>query len=292
MSVWKEEKMSPDIISRLGDSVIQHGPLSSRVYLMSLAPGDCPDIISGMKQLARTKGYTKIFAKVPRGQMPLFQEAGYVTEAYVPGFFRGREGAGFMGFYLDENRRRPTERSLLSKVLATSRSKGKTKPRSYCPQEYRVSRMGVSDIHDMAGLYSRVFESYPFPIFDPDYLAETIKSRVIYFGVRHEGRLIGLGSAETDMDSLSAEMTDFAALAGYRGRGTAGILLDEMTREMEKMGILTQYTIARAASFAMNITFARAGYEFAGTLINNTHIAGQLESMNVWYKHIEKNKQT
>jgi hypothetical protein len=34
----------------------------------------------------------------------------------------------------------------------------------------------------------------------------------------------------------------------------------------------------------MNITFARAGYRYAGTLVNNTQICGQLESMNVWYK--------
>jgi len=34
----------------------------------------------------------------------------------------------------------------------------------------------------------------------------------------------------------------------------------------------------------MNITFARNNYSFAGTLINNTNISGQIESMNVWYK--------
>lgn len=275
--------MSPDIIARVGGSVIQHGPLSNRVYLMSLAPDDCPAIIPEMEQLARTNGYTKIFAKVPQDKISLFQETGYVNEAYVPGFFRGRQGAAFMAFYLDESRGRPTERSLLSKVLAISRSKGKTPPKSWCSKEYQVSRMSVSDIHDMAGLYSRVFESYPFPIFDPDYLAQTMEKKVIYFGVRHDNQLIGLGSAETDMDSLSAEMTDFATLAEYRGKGMAGILLDMMTEETRKMGILTQYTIARAGSFGMNITFARAGYEFAGTLLNNTHIAGQLESMNVWY---------
>jgi hypothetical protein len=34
----------------------------------------------------------------------------------------------------------------------------------------------------------------------------------------------------------------------------------------------------------MNVTFARCGYRFAGTLINNTQISGRIESMNVWYK--------
>jgi len=44
------------------------------------------------------------------------------------------------------------------------------------------------------------------------------------------------------------------------------------------------YTIARALSAGMNVTFARAGYDYGGTLTNNTNICGQIESMNVWYK--------
>jgi hypothetical protein len=36
----------------------------------------------------------------------------------------------------------------------------------------------------------------------------------------------------------------------------------------------------------MNITFARNGYQFGGTLTSNTNIFGTLESMNVWYKSL------
>jgi len=53
---------------------------------------------------------------------------------------------------------------------------------------------------------------------------------------------------------------------------------------MKARGIKTAYTIARAASPGMNITFGRAGYAFSGRLKNNTQIAGDLESMNVWHK--------
>ncbi len=53
---------------------------------------------------------------------------------------------------------------------------------------------------------------------------------------------------------------------------------------MPSRGIRTAYTIARAVSYGMNITFARCGYQYGGRLVNNTDIAGSLESMNVWYK--------
>ena len=35
-----------------------------------------------------------------------------------------------------------------------------------------------------------------------------------------------------------------------------------------------------------NITFKRCRYRFGGKLTNNTHIAGQIESMWVWYKRL------
>jgi N-acetylglutamate synthase-like GNAT family acetyltransferase len=87
-----------------------------------------------------------------------------------------------------------------------------------------------------------------------------------------------------DLAGQNAEMTDFATLPDYRGQGLATFLLAEMEADMNTRGIRTAYTIARAYSYGMNITFARNGYTFSGTLTNNTNIFGGLESMNVWYK--------
>jgi putative beta-lysine N-acetyltransferase len=109
---------------------------------------------------------------------------------------------------------------------------------------------------------------------------------VRYFGCRLSGKLVALSSAEMDSEGLNVEMTDFATLPDYRGHGLAAHLLARMEAEMADAGMLTAYTIARAYSFGMNITFARAGYEFAGTLTNNTNISGGIESMNVWWKRL------
>jgi hypothetical protein len=57
-----------------------------------------------------------------------------------------------------------------------------------------------------------------------------------------------------------------------------------MQKAMTERGITTWYTIARALSAGMNITFAKAGYRYAGTLVNNTDISGTIESMNVWWR--------
>jgi putative beta-lysine N-acetyltransferase len=136
----------------------------------------------------------------------------------------------------------------------------------------------------MAPLYGQVFATYPFPIAEPDFLAETMASHVTYFGVWSDGEPVALSSAETDRDARNVEMTDFATLPEQRGNGYARMLLARMQTTMRNEGIRTAYTIARAISPGMNITFARQGYRFGGCLVNNTNICGKIESMNIWYR--------
>jgi putative beta-lysine N-acetyltransferase len=109
-------------------------------------------------------------------------------------------------------------------------------------------------------------------------------ANVSYFGIWAKGSLIALASAEIDRRNENAEMTDFATRPDCRGRGLANYLLAQAETAAEQLGVKTAYTIARAYSPGMNITFARNGYTFSGTLTHNTQISGKLESMNVWYK--------
>jgi len=74
----------------------------------------------------------------------------------------------------------------------------------------------------------------------------------------------------------------------YHGE-LSGIFLSKYYMENRKHDKHAQEiaeTIARAMSTGMNITFACCGYNYAGTLVNNTNISGSIESMNVWYKNI------
>jgi beta-lysine N6-acetyltransferase len=107
---------------------------------------------------------------------------------------------------------------------------------------------------------------------------------VRYFCVRIGETIAAVSSAEVHAGEGNVEMTDFATLPEYRGRGLSGYLLGRMEAAMRTAGIRTAYTIARAASLPMNLVFARAGYAYGGTLVNNTGICGGLESMHVWHK--------
>lgn len=272
-----------DTITTLGRSLIQHGPQNDRIYVMKLDPRDLPEIVDQLDDLAGEGGYSKIFAKVPASAASAFDGAGYEVEARVAGFFGGAEDGLFMGRFIDPGRRDETDADRHAGVLTAAQARAGAGA-APLPPDAVCRACTPEDIPDMARLYGQVFDSYPFPIDEEAYLAETMGSHVAYFGVWRGGEPAALASAEIDAEASNVEMTDFATRPGDRGGGLAAKILSVMEAEMRARGLATAYTIARAASFGMNITFARLSYEYGGRLVNNTHIAGRYESMNVWYK--------
>ncbi|HMM05060.1 MAG TPA: putative beta-lysine N-acetyltransferase [Clostridiales bacterium] len=272
-----------DEILHLGESVLQHGKHGDRVYLMKFSPKDFPAIIGELYRLAEKYGYGKIFAKVPAWAKGEFEAAGYRCEARVPRLYDGREDACFMARFFDKKRELPRERDKAEEIIRLSQAAPPQKPGAL-PEAFACSVLTLADAPEMAAVYREVFPTYPYPIDDPAYIEETMADHAVYFGIKENGKLVALCAGEMEMESRFAEMTDFATLPPYRCQGFASYLLAEVEREMVKRGMLTVYTIARSLSYGMNLTFARHGYCYGGTLINNTQIGGSIESMNVWFK--------
>ncbi len=273
-----------DKTEKIGQSLIQHGKDSDRIYLMKLHPSDAPSIIQVLFDLAHRHEYTKIVAKIPAIYYPSFLSADFQIEASVPGFYDGNENALFLGYYLDPNRRnfkiKPVQ-SLGEILISEIRP-----PSNELPKEYSFRVLTQVDTLEMTSVFKTVFKSYPFQIFEQNYLKETMQNGVIYFGAFKNGRLKGISSAETDVANRNAEMTDFAVLPQARGKKLALHLLNHMQTYLKDCSYKTLYTIARLHSPSMNKTFMNMHYKYAGTLINNTQISGGIESMNVWYKNI------
>ena len=276
-----------DRIEKIGHSKIHHGPLNDRVYLMRLDPRDMPEIVPRLMRLAHRNEYGKILAKVPHRAAADFRSNGFVCEARIPAFYRGGEDALFLALFPDAARRKPLHRSDIERSRKRLQTVGPKSASEPIASEPPVRVCWPGDIPEMRRLYRRVFQSYPFPIYDRKYLAATMNADVRYYGVRDErDRMVALASCEMDLKNRAVEMTDFAVLPAQRGRGISGFLLRAMEADMHRRGMRTAFTIARTRSPGINIVFRRRGYRRAGMLVNNTHIAGDIESMWVWHKRM------
>lgn len=277
--------MQFDTVEEFHGAKIQHGEMNRRVYLMDSGDGNPEELARELIPFAEERGYTKIFAKLPADKAGAFLEQGYRREAFIHAFYPDRRDALFLGYFLDKKRAQVKSVKKLDHNLhlAFEKKQFRIKLPKLDP-ETTIRLCTPEDTEEMAEVYKVVFPSYPFPVHQLEYLAKTMESHIDYFAAVYRGKIIALSSAEMEKSSASAEMTDFATLPDYRGQGLALHLLDQMEKAMPDRGINSLFTIARAASPGMNITFARAGYEYGGRLVNNTQISGSIESMNIWHK--------
>ncbi len=275
-----------DKIQKIGHSIIHHGKENNRIYLMKYSGLDRQNIIQKLDKLAQENCYYKIIAKVPKKVEKLFLDNDYRREAQIPDYYKGIGDCVFMCKYFDTKRKDIEIENKKKKVLKRAKSKTGEFKIPKLPNNLIIKELETEDVSNMVSLFKEVFKTYPFPIHEEEYIKKTMKENVLYFGIYKKDKLIAISSSETDTEYLNSEMTDFAILPEYRGNNYSLVLLLAMEQEMKKRNYKVLYTLARAKSYGMNITFSKLNYKYGGTLINNTNIAGNIESLNVWYKKI------
>lgn len=268
-------------------SRIAINPDGKRIYLISLHADDLTVITDYLDKISASYGLTKIFVKIRSKYNPLFCQSGYTMEAFVPGYYNGQEDAFFMAKYFDDERRLQEKKALrLFEAMLLGGTKNSMLKQA--KTSFNVKPLNENNADEIAAVFKSVFETYPFPVFDPRFLIQTMQEGTRYYGIFQKNELIAVSSAECDERHQSAEMTDFAVLPAFRGKRLALVMLEHMEKDLCKLGYLTLFTIARLHELSMNKTFLNAGYNYSGTLTKNTQIAGKIESMNVWYKHLIK----
>ncbi|WP_372655720.1 putative beta-lysine N-acetyltransferase [Halobacteriovorax sp.] len=277
--------MDYDQLESVNGALAQHGKYNDRLYIMKLANSDnIEETLGEVESIAKTNKYGKIFAKVSTSFAKYFGDEDYDLEAKVPNLYNGQRDGYFFSKYLSNSRKSVDTNSIESVVnVATMKKKD---PIEDCSSSCTVEELDTTDVDEIISVYKSVFKTYPFPIFDRSFVKKSMQDNVRIFGVKSKGKIVAVSSCEIDFESENVEMTDFATLPEYRGKGLALKLLSIMDLRMKISGIKTAYTIARSKSFGMNITFSRSDYSYAGTLKNNTNISGSIESMNVWYKRL------
>ncbi|NYT17881.1 MAG: putative beta-lysine N-acetyltransferase, partial [Methanomicrobiales archaeon] len=228
----------------------------------------------------------KLVVKAPSQARNQFLDAGFIEEARIPGFFPAPDDCLFLSRFFSFKRMEEQDLPAYEQIIGQCLALGEGAADIPLPPRYAIRACSGRDAKDLAGLYASVFPSYPFPIDNPTHIRTMMEHDTRFYAIFHDQGLAAAASAEMDPSTGTVEMTDFATSRDHRGRGLARRLLSNMEQAVSEEGMRVAYTIARAGSPAMNAIFARSGYRFGGRLVNNTHICGSLESMNVWYKRL------
>ncbi len=268
----------------LEGTVLQHGKHNDRVYLLKTTNKDIPEIFPILEDLVYSKKYSKVVCKVPKSVAPTFFANGFIMEAYIPGFYNTKEDMFFVSKFLNSDRLLHIENNYLETFSEILKKEKKQTYQNNITFSFR--ELTTLDVKEITQLFTIVFKTYPFPVHEEEYVLKTMQENVRYFGAFQGEKLAAIASSEMDTKAGNAEMTDFATHPDFKGNHLAIQLLNKMEKAMKAYQIKTLYTIARLKSVPMNLTFIRNSYKYSGTLIKNTNISGDIESMNIYYKHL------
>lgn len=259
-------------------------PFNKRVRVNDYL-GNLDEVILNAETIAHEQQSEKLIFRGRAENYITLLAHGFQCEAIIDRYFLGSDQYFFCKYFSDDRKMSKhwiTEDRIVKNVLALERNRDIIMP----PSEYKLTKITQEDAKKLAALYREVFQIYPTPLHDSEYIKKTIKEGTIYYAFKYKDELVSAASAEANFFYKNAELTDCATLPSHRKHGLMKILLEKLEDDLKSQGIYCAYSIARALSFGMNAVLHQLGYAYRGRLINNCYIFDNLENMNVWVKNL------
>ena len=256
---------------------------NKRLVVNGYAQGTKPSLFSRhLINLAEKKKLEKIWLWALPADVSKFLRSGFRMEGSL---FRGNyeEFAVSLAYYVSEARGHSDKLQSENEIIHSIR-KEPIKQTRHLPLGIELKLLNESFAPQISQLLTQVFTSYPSPVESPQYIRSLIQNGNIFAGAFSQGKLISVAAAYPDLILNRCEMTDCATREEYRGHSLSERLLWILELEVQKHGSFNLYTLARAQSYGMNRVFHKLGYRYQGCLINNCHIAGSFEDMNLWMR--------
>ena len=247
--------------------------------------GNPVQLVNWMEEEAVKNKFQKIIVKTRHEDLSFWIQQGYLYEGEFSSYFNGASALA-MCKYLNVERRNSSywldEDNILKGVVKLPQGAAQ----SPLPEKYTLRMADEGDAKSLSDLYGEVFEVYPTPMDDPDYVLKMIKSGTLFCVIEHEQKIISAASADVNSTYHNAEITDCATLPEHRKAGLMKHLVDQLENELFDRNIYCAYSIARSLSFGMNAVFHQKGYIYKGRLANNCKIFDKYEDMNIWVKDL------
>jgi len=256
---------------------------SKRAWVNDYTYNHPGELLHYINSTAASHGLEKIIFPVLKKHLADLKH-GFSTEGWVAGFFNGEDGCFLTAYPTLQRCKSENQPELLAQVREILARRHRMP--ATLPDGCTLFTPGLKDAAELGNLFKIAFSTYPSPVDQPDYLAGVMGKTALFKAIKKENRIISAAAAELDIAKGNAELTNCATLPGSRGGGLMSNLIDALEQECLARGINSLYSLARASSYGMNLVFHRLGYRYRGTLVNNCHIGGDYENMNIWSKYV------
>lgn len=256
-----------------------------RMKVLDYTGGNLDVLVQEVKETAQRYRLSKIIFQAKQEIKKPLLDKGFVLEGIIPAFFAGQD-CFCLSYFLTEERQKSDYISKEEEIINEILNAKKERQTKQLPPTLSLRPAGGHDVKKLVQLYQEIFTSYPSPLLNEAYVRSVINKQVYFMAVFDGEKLVSAASAEIDQKNNNAEITDCATLPEYRGKGLLTALITALEKEMWQRNLQVLCSFARAGSYGMNAVLHKLNYRFTGRMINNCHIAGRFEDMNIWVKEI------
>jgi len=244
------------------------------------------ETIKAFKNLGRKKRCEKLIFYVNDYEKDMLtNDNNFVQEGFIAGFFQGDDAYVF-AMFLDPNRNQSIDKDEQHRVIDMVEQDKHIYLKRPLPAGYTMRHATVHDTSELAQLYDTIFETYPTPMNNAQYIENLMQDDVYFTIIEYHGQIVSASAADIIPDFNSAEMTDCATLLEHRQKGLLSHQFSYLIELMRQKGVQTLFCYSRAVSLGMNLINIRNGFTYGGRMVQNSNIAGRLECMNIWFKNI------
>ena len=265
-----------------GTAKVKFDEFNKRIKIVSFE-GEVKNLVNKLMILSDKNNMGKISYVSSKEKIEEFKAEGFIMEAKVYNFLNGKPGY-FLSKFITPERKMSIVIPEEEEVLIKSREYADEDYKYDTYNKYLIRNATKEDARQLAELYDSVFETYPSPMNNSDYIKFVMDNYVFFKIAVYQNKIVSAASADMDPTNLNVEMTDCATYKAHRGKGLMGRLIFELEKELKDKQYKVLYSMARSISTGMNIVFSKHDYEYSGRLVNHCHICGKFEDMNIWVK--------
>lgn len=249
----------------------------------------CTNYVEMLRRLAWLAGandFDKIFVKAHQSDFQKFLSLGYAMEGVLKYYFDGKDAyvlSRFSSLERAQSNDLLEECTIIEDIMYNS---GPNKQRQI-PENIKIVYATKEHIPQLVYIYRQLFETYPSPLTNPDYV-DSAMTHNVHFMIAFDGlEPVAAASAEINKKHSNAEITDCASIPEMQSKGVMQNIINKLEELMLQEGVTSLYSLARAQSIGMNKSFFRLDYEYSGRLIKNCDIFGKFEDLNIWVKRLK-----
>ena len=231
----------------------------------------------------------KISLFIPKAFEPDCEKESLIKEAEIKGYFNGIKPLSCYSSFLNKKEAliSTPEKNVIRNIISSAQKSTYKAGQSNLDNRFNISMINPRHKKMIHSFFNYIFEDQELVQRSIQEFEKNLDKKNIA-GLFYNSQLIALSTILMNNELNTASIQEIYFTRNFKGLNFMLPLLDQLVQSLNNTNIKTIYTFTRALDPDRNRLFGIYGFNYAGTMINETETNGNNENMNIWYKTLKK----